>query len=215
MRAAIDEAGLADRITLVGPVSQERLADLYASADAFLLASLYEGYGMVLAEAMARGLPIVCTTGGAAAETVPDDAAIKVPPGDERAFAVGVKRVLQDADLRQRMAAPPGRPAESAALAGYGAHHRRRHQGGRPVTGIGTGFSTQCSIAASQWTIAPVPASSSTRWPSFDRCRPVTVVDLGCGTGFNLRATAPLLGPEQHCSPSITSRRCSMPPPNG
>jgi glycosyltransferase involved in cell wall biosynthesis len=59
---------------------------------------------MVLAEAMARGLPIVCTTGGAAAETVPDDAAIKVPPGDERAFTLAVQRVLQDAGLRRRMA---------------------------------------------------------------------------------------------------------------
>jgi glycosyltransferase involved in cell wall biosynthesis len=104
VRAAIDEGALADRITLVGPVNQERLADLYASADVFLLASLYEGYGMVLAEAMARGLPIVCTTGGAAAETVPDDAAIKVPPGDERAFTLAVQHVLQDADLRRRMA---------------------------------------------------------------------------------------------------------------
>ena len=98
------EAGLADRIALVGPVNQERLADLYASADVFLLASLYEGYGMVLAEAMARGLPIVCTTGGAAAETVPDDAAIKVPPGDERALTLAVQRVLHDAGLRRRMA---------------------------------------------------------------------------------------------------------------
>jgi glycosyltransferase involved in cell wall biosynthesis len=104
VRAAIREAGLAERITLVGPVNQERLADLYASADAFLLASLYEGYGMVLAEAMARGLPIVCTTGGAAAETVPDDAAIKVPPGDERAFTLAVQKMLHDTGLRRRMA---------------------------------------------------------------------------------------------------------------
>jgi glycosyltransferase involved in cell wall biosynthesis len=104
VRVAIGEAGLADRIALVGPVNQERLADLYASADAFLLASLYEGYGMVLAEAMARGLPIVCTTGGAAAETVPDDAAIKVPPGEERALSLAVQRIVHDTALRRRMA---------------------------------------------------------------------------------------------------------------
>jgi glycosyltransferase involved in cell wall biosynthesis len=103
-RTAIAEAGLADRVTLIGPVNQQRLAGLYASADAFLMASLYEGYGMVLAEAMARGLPIVCTTGGAAAETVPDDAAIKVPPGDERALSVAVERILHDTALRRRMA---------------------------------------------------------------------------------------------------------------
>jgi glycosyltransferase involved in cell wall biosynthesis len=85
-------------------VNTDRLGSLYASADAFLLASLYEGYGMVLAEAMARGLPIVCTSGGAAAETVPDGAAIKVPPGDERALTLAIQRILDDRELRHRMA---------------------------------------------------------------------------------------------------------------
>ena len=53
---------------------------------------------------MARGLPIVCTTGGAVAETVPDDAAIKVPPGDERALTLAVQRVLDQPGLRRRLA---------------------------------------------------------------------------------------------------------------
>ena len=104
LHAAVRETGLADRITLVGAVAQERLAELYASADAFLLPSLYEGYGMVLAEAMARGLPIVCTTGGAAAETAPDAAAIKVPPGDEAALTAAIRRLLDEPDLRRRLA---------------------------------------------------------------------------------------------------------------
>src|SRR5262249_32077393 len=81
-----------------------RLAGLYASADAFLMASLYEGYGMALAEAMACGLPIVCTSGGAAAETGPDCAAIKVPPGDERALTLALQRLLHDRELRPSLA---------------------------------------------------------------------------------------------------------------
>jgi len=104
VQAAIRATGLGQRIALVGPVAKDRLAGLYASADAFLLASLYEGYGMVLAEAMACGLPIVCTSGGAAAETVPDCAAIKVPPGDERALTLAIQRLLDDRELRQRLA---------------------------------------------------------------------------------------------------------------
>jgi glycosyltransferase involved in cell wall biosynthesis len=103
--AAIARHGLADRVTLIGAVDQRALADLYAAADIFVMPSLFEGYGMVLGEAMARGLPIVCTTGGAAAETVPDGAGIKVPPGDAAAFGGALRDLLVNLPLRQRLAA--------------------------------------------------------------------------------------------------------------
>jgi glycosyltransferase involved in cell wall biosynthesis len=104
LHAAIRETGLQERVILSAAVAPERLSEMYASADVFLLPSLYEGYGMVLAEAMARGLPIVCTTGGAAAETAPDAAAIKVPPGDQGALTDAIRRLLGEPDLRRHMA---------------------------------------------------------------------------------------------------------------
>jgi glycosyltransferase involved in cell wall biosynthesis len=98
-----DGRRVAERVTVLSGVADAGLAQMYRSADVFVMPSLYEGYGMVLAEAMARGLPIVCTTGGAAAETAPDAAAIKVVPGDAAAFADGLARVMSDAALRRRM----------------------------------------------------------------------------------------------------------------
>lgn len=100
LQAAIARHGLARRITLAGAVSDAELDRLYDGADIFVLPSRYEGYGMVLGEAMARGLPIVTTTGGAAAETVPEGAAIKVPPGDARALASGLSRLIASRRLR-------------------------------------------------------------------------------------------------------------------
>jgi glycosyltransferase involved in cell wall biosynthesis len=58
---------------------------------------------MVLGEALARGLPIVTTTGGAAAETVPDRAALKVPPGNARALAHALGRAIREPTLRRRL----------------------------------------------------------------------------------------------------------------
>jgi len=104
LSAAIARHGLAERIRVVGGLPRAELEALYSAADIFVMPSLFEGYGMVLAEAMARGLPIVCTTGGAAAETVPDGAGIKVPPGDASAFGGALRDVLLSPALRQRLA---------------------------------------------------------------------------------------------------------------
>ena len=95
LRATVAAKGLEDRIAVLGAVDEAELTRQYARADLFVLPSLFEGYGMVLAEAMARGLPIVCTTGGAAAETVPGNAAIKVPPGDANALATALRQMIE------------------------------------------------------------------------------------------------------------------------
>jgi glycosyltransferase involved in cell wall biosynthesis len=100
LQSAIKDTGLGPRIAITGPADHEQLEARYAAADVFVLPSLYEGYGMVLAEAMAHGLPIICTTGGAAAATVPDAAAIKVAPGDVRALGQAIERILNDGTLR-------------------------------------------------------------------------------------------------------------------
>jgi len=104
VRQAVMASGLRAQVTLAGAVTEPELARLYSRADLFVMSSRYEGYGMVLAEAMARGLPLVTTTGGAAAETVPEGAALKVPPGDAAALGEALGRVLADAGLRRRLA---------------------------------------------------------------------------------------------------------------
>lgn len=99
----IARAGLADRISFTGSVDTSTLSRLYDRADIFVMSSLYEGYGMVLTEALARGLPIVTTLSGAGAEALPDAAALKVPPGDATALAKALARLIDaPAERRQR-----------------------------------------------------------------------------------------------------------------
>lgn len=104
LKGQIGASPLSQRINLAGMVVPATLERFYDSADLFIMPSLYEGYGMVLAEAMARGIPIICTTGGAAAETVPDAAALKVPPGDVAALTDALRTTLTNKKLRRRMA---------------------------------------------------------------------------------------------------------------
>ncbi len=113
LRDRIAAAGLRDRITLAGTVTPDALERLYTQADLAVSASLFEGYGMALAEALARGLPLVATTGGAAAETVPEGAGHAVPPGDAPALAAALRLLIAD----------PARRAEAAAASWMAGRH--------------------------------------------------------------------------------------------
>jgi glycosyltransferase involved in cell wall biosynthesis len=104
LQADVARLKLQDRVVVAGAVTGARLAELYANADVFVLASLFEGYGMVFGEAIAHGLPIVATAVGAAGEIVPADAGVLVPPGDAHALRDALRRVIEDADVRRRMA---------------------------------------------------------------------------------------------------------------
>ena len=103
--ADIRARGLTDRIEIVGAVSDERLAALHADADLFVLPSRFEGYGMAFAEAIAHGLPVIGTTAGAIPDTVPNGAAILVPPDDTAALTDALRRLIGDAAAREKLAA--------------------------------------------------------------------------------------------------------------
>jgi len=112
LERAIDRHGLRDRVELAGEWPPERLGAAYAEADAFVLPSYYEGYGMAFAEALIHGLPIVATTGGAIAETVPAEAGLLVPPGDRGALVGALRMLLDGPELRARLAAAALRAGE-------------------------------------------------------------------------------------------------------
>lgn len=103
--ADIARLKLGDRIAVLGAVSSERIAELYAGADLFTLASRFEGYGMAYSEAIAHGLPVIGTTAGAIPETVAPGAGVLVAPDDATALAVALRRAIENRNERQRMAA--------------------------------------------------------------------------------------------------------------
>ena len=96
---------LEDRVSIVGELDADALANLYVQSDVFALATLRETYGMAVAEALAHGLPVVSTRTGAIARLVGSDAGLLVQPGDVRGLTDALSRVICDADLRARLAA--------------------------------------------------------------------------------------------------------------
>jgi glycosyltransferase involved in cell wall biosynthesis len=93
--------GVSERITFHGAISHEGLGRFYSRADVFIFPSLYEGFGIVLAEAMQAGLPIVATRIGPVNEIVREgENALLVPPADSMALAGAIRKLATDRLLR-------------------------------------------------------------------------------------------------------------------
>jgi glycosyltransferase involved in cell wall biosynthesis len=92
-------------VEFVYGVTDERIVELYAEAEMAVVPSLYEGFSLPAVEAMAAGVPLVATTGGAVGEVVGRDGttAALVPPGDPGALAVQILELMADPERRARI----------------------------------------------------------------------------------------------------------------
>jgi glycosyltransferase involved in cell wall biosynthesis len=113
LAAALDRAGHADRVVRLGFVSEADRGDLLAGAAVVAVPSVYEGFGLVAAEALLAGRPVVASTAGALPEAI-GDAGLLVPPRDPDALGAALARVLGDAGLAADLAARG--PAQVAGL---------------------------------------------------------------------------------------------------
>ena len=114
--------GLSDRVCFLGPRTGPELDRAFAAADLLVLASHAETYGMVVTEALARGLPVLATEVGGVSEALGhgDDGTrpgLLVPPGDPATLAEALKRVLEDHALRDRLKARGTERVQAFALA--------------------------------------------------------------------------------------------------
>ena len=110
VRGAVADAPGAS-VIVSGPVDDATLGDAYAASDLFVLPSRYEGYGVVYAEALAHGLPVIALDVGPVPELVGEEAALLVPPDDVEALSGALDLLLKDAALRDRMSAAARRRA--------------------------------------------------------------------------------------------------------
>lgn len=100
LQALSDQNALAQKITFHGDVSQAALEEAYTKADIFVLASLFEGYGMAYAEAIVMGIPVIATTAGAIPKTVPQNCGILVEPSDISALTKALEDLITNKKLR-------------------------------------------------------------------------------------------------------------------
>jgi glycosyltransferase involved in cell wall biosynthesis len=108
VRRRARDRGLDDRVRFPGPCTGEELDRAYAGADLLVLASHAETYGMVVTEALARGVPVIATAVGGVGEALGHGAngarpGLLVPPGDPAALGAALRAWLEDAELRDRL----------------------------------------------------------------------------------------------------------------
>ncbi|CAL9430810.1 glycosyltransferase family 4 protein [Streptomyces sp. enrichment culture] len=159
---AMERYGLTGAVEFVKGISDAELVDLVRSAQVACVPSLYEGFSLPAAEAMATATPLVATTGGAIPEVAGKDGetCLAVPAGDAGELAAGLVRLLGDPELRARLGAA-GRERVlrhftwARAAEGTVAHYREAIARSAPRT---PASATPASAAASP---ASAPASSA------------------------------------------------------
>ncbi len=99
----VRERGLEHRVVFAGEVGGEHIDACYDAADVLVMPTRYEGYGMAVAEALARGLPVVSTVTGAIGDLVGADAGLLVPVDDQAALTAALRTVISDPGVRARL----------------------------------------------------------------------------------------------------------------
>jgi glycosyltransferase involved in cell wall biosynthesis len=103
LRRAVSEKGLDDVVSFHGRVSDDILKQFYCDAQIFVLPSSYEGFGIVYAEAMRAGLPVIASSHGPTREIVTENEnALLSPPDDVRALAEMIRKLAIDPHMRER-----------------------------------------------------------------------------------------------------------------
>jgi glycosyltransferase involved in cell wall biosynthesis len=102
LRELAARAGVSDDVRFPGWISASEVEGLWAIADAYVFPSLYEGFGLPVLEAMARGVPVACSDASSLPE-VAGGAALLFDPRSQSAIAEAVLRILEDEGLRERL----------------------------------------------------------------------------------------------------------------
>lgn len=196
VRAEIDALGLSDRVTLTGELEPAALERVYDAADVFVLPTMYEGYGMAIAEAIARGLPVLSTPTGAIPEIV-GRGGILVEPGDVPGLAGALDAVISGPSLRRQLAGEAVRmraelPTWEASCDLFAEALREAigHEGGS-FDASWLAVREPCDANARSLTLARLVARLA------GKASPVRALDLATGTGANVRYLAPLCGENQ------------------
>lgn len=206
----IDEYGLSGRVVLHGECDAATLEAAYQRAHALVLPSWYEGYGMVVTEALAHGLPVITTTGGALRDTLPSGAGLSVAPGDIEALQAALQRFCRCTELRSELRTgaavargslndwqaagvafaealtplPPALAQELAAGSQFEADWLALRE-----SVDAAGRSQKLAQAAAAW--LATRSNSKEEGTAY-------IADLGCGRGSNMQFLAPRFSGKQH-----------------